>query len=377
MSLSGCYSIDPKFSSGLDKNKVEVDVKENKKENNIWIHLAKDFTFDTDLDRPEVQKQIQRYIASPEDLLSAAVRGSPYIYYIVDQIKKRNLPVELALLPMIESAYNPYARSVSGALGLWQFLGPTAADYSIKRNWWYDGRRDIIDSTQAALDYLTELNSYFKGDWRLAIAAYNAGKGKIQSAIRYNAHHKLPVDFWHLPLSQETKTYVSKFLALCSILKYNSRYAINWPNTPDKPYFSFIMVDTQINLLKVAKLAEINTTEFYTLNPGFNRSITSPHSTHTILIPADKAEQFKLRWVKLVKNEIKPAVYKIQTNHLLTDSLHNSKKIIYFVKWGDTLSAIAQHYKVSITSLLNWNALSLETPLQIGQRLIMYLRYFG
>lgn len=353
-------------------------------EGNVWSEMHQDFKLPDESRRPEVKKKVQFYLAHPEQIAAATDQGSPYIYYILAEIRKRGLPGELSLLPLVESAYDPYAyNKESGATGLWQFKRKTALGYNMQQNWWYDQRRDILASTQAALDYLAYLNDYFEGDWLLAIAAYDAGQGTIKKAIKRNQRKHLPTDFWHLKLTKEAKEYVPKLLALSTILARPTFYSVNPAETPNRPYLTTVKINTQVDLAKAAQAADLDMTDFYKLNPSFNHSITAPSTDANIVIPIEKEEQFRENIAEQISlsamstpasfiSEVKPEVNHLVNKLNLLEYLNNTK-IIHRIKSGETLSSIANRYRVSIENLVRWNRLKLNTVLKIGEKIIIYL----
>ena len=203
------------------------------------------------------------------------------------------MPAEIALLPIVESAYDPFAYSHGRAAGLWQFVPATGKRFGLKQDWWYDGRRDILDSTAAALDYLQYLHKRFKGDWLLALAAYNSGEGTVSKAQRKNRKKGKPVGFWDLALPGETRDYVPKLIALKQLVATPSVYGIKLEGVPNRPYFAVVETAAQIDLAVAADLAGLELDKLYRLNPGFNQWATSPDGPHRLLIPVDQADMFR------------------------------------------------------------------------------------
>ena len=226
------------------------------------------FHINNQISRPSVPRQIAWYKKHPEYIRKLSENARPYMYYVYHEVKKRGMPAEIALVPMIESGYDPYAYSHAGAAGLWQMMPTTAAGFGLHLNWWYDGRRDIYASTTAALDYLEYLHNFFHGDWLDALAAYDSGEGHVLSRIRYNAHHHRDTHFWALKLPRETRRYIPKLLALSQIIEHPRQYHVYLPPIPNKPYFSRITTPGQIDLNVAAKHAEIDINKIYELNPG-------------------------------------------------------------------------------------------------------------
>ncbi len=317
----------------------------------IWPGLRRSFTLRRSYRNPEVQKQIHWFMQHPKYVYKLAVQSKPYLYYIKQQVKQRGLPGELALIPMIESAYNPFAYSGAGAAGLWQIMPGTGTGFGVKQDWWYDGRRDIHRSTKAALDYLFYLHNFFDGRWLQAIAAYDSGEGTVQNAIRRNQKDGENTDFWHLKLPRETEAYVPRLLALAAIISHPSRYPIQLPKIPNEAYFQRIDVGSQIDLTHAAKLAGISLKELYRLNPGYNRWATDPSGPYAIVLPIDAVDKFKTNLAKLP----------------------NEKRVTWLrhaVKSGDSLSKISHRYHSSLRLIKEINKLASNT-IRIGQVLLI------
>ena len=226
-----------------------------------WQRVSKQLSMSVP-DNRRVRAQKSWYVNHPSYLTRVTRRAEPYLYFIVDELEKRNLPLELALLPIVESAYDPFAYSHGRASGMWQFIPGTGKGYGLAQNWWYDGRRDVFLSTHAALDYLSYLNKRFKGDWLLALAAYNSGQGNVSKAIRKNKKKGKPTDFWSLKLPRETKAYVPKLLALAEILRTRKEANIPWSIVKNQPYFVRIPTEVQIDLSLAADLGEQSMQDF-------------------------------------------------------------------------------------------------------------------
>lgn len=318
---------------------------------NIWPLLGRDLNMNHYSDRPEVETRINWYMQHKGYLQRVAKRGSPYVFYILQELKQRNMPSEIALLPIIESGYNPFAYSNAGAAGLWQMMPGTASGLSLRQNWWYDGRRDIYASTNAALNYIQYLAKEFNNDWLLVLAAYNSGDGTVQRAIKLNKAKGLPTDFWHLDLPSQTQQYVPNLLAIATILANPDQYPINWPTTKLAPFLTPVSVGSQIDLAKAAKLADISIEELYTLNPGYNRWATDPDGKHILLIPTEKAELFRNNLAKLPKEE------RVTWRR-------------YQVKSGDTLGSIADKFETNVTLIKSVNNLK-NNIIHVGQILLI------
>lgn len=317
----------------------------------IFADMRSNFQLQDDTYMPAVEQQIQWWQEHSGYLDQLLVQARPYIYYVYQQTQERNLPAELALIPFIESQYNPFAVSRVGALGLWQMMPGTASGFGLKINWWYDGRRDVVASTSAALDYFTYLYNFFDQNWYLAIAAYDSGEGTVLDAVRYNERKQRKTDFWNLPLPSETKDYLPKILALAAIIKNPNQYGIELPYIPDRPYFASVDVQSQIDINEVAKLAGVSDAMIRQLNSGFRRWATDPDGPYTILIPVAHAQEFANKLDHLPKEA------RVTWHH-------------YYVSQGDTLSKIAQKYKTTVSIIKEVNNLK-DNTIQIKQSLLI------
>jgi membrane-bound lytic murein transglycosylase D len=274
---------------------------------------------------------------NPEYMQRVWNRSTNYIYHIKEELQSRDMPLELALLPIVESAYDSFAYSHGRAAGLWQIIPGTAKYLGVKQNWWYDGRRDVLDSTNAALNFLESLHREFDGDWMLAIAAYNSGAGNVRKGIRRNKKKNRSTDFWSLDLPRETKNYVPKLLALKKLFLENSTRNI-LPAIANYPFFEVVETGSQIDLATAAKLADLDLDTLYQLNPGFNHWATAPHGPHRLLVPKGNAYQLKSGLNQL------PPEQRIKLQR-------------YQVKPGDTLSGLAKRNKTSINAIRQANSL--------------------
>jgi membrane-bound lytic murein transglycosylase D len=260
------------------------------------------FTLD-DVDEPAIDAQANWFANHPDFLERTFGRSELWLYYIVGQLEQRNMPRELALLPVIESAFEPYAYSSARAAGLWQFISDTGRRFGLKQDWWYDGRRDPIEATRAALDYLQALHDEFNGDWLLAIAAYNCGEMAVTRAMEKNQRAGRPTDFWHLKLPAETRGYVPELLAMRRVVANPGRYGLEFSHILNEPYFVPIATGGQIDLEVVAKIAGISTEDLYTLNPAFHRWATDPTGPHRLLVPVDAAEGLEQTLAQLTPDQ--------------------------------------------------------------------------
>ena len=233
----------------------------------IWPRVRSGFQLPSDIQHETLETELKWFAKHPEYIQRVLQRADPFLYYIME---------ELVLLPIVESAYQPFAYSHGRAAGLWQFIPSTGRVYGLKQNWWYDGRRDIFASTQAALNYLENMHKMFKGDWMLALAAYNSGSGTVQRAIKRNKKLKRPTDFWHLKLPKETSAYVPKLLALKEIIENPEKYDISLRCIQNAPGFKQVKTKAQLDLALAAELADIDLETLYNYNPAFNRWATDP-----------------------------------------------------------------------------------------------------
>jgi membrane-bound lytic murein transglycosylase D len=394
---------------------------------NLWNRLRAGFRLDHS-DHPGVQPFIDWY-ANNQDYLDRVVeRARPFLHDILDEIERRGLPTEIALLPVVESAFQPFAYSPGRAAGIWQFIPATGRRYGLKQNWWYDGRRDVYASTRAALNYLSTLNKDFNGDWLLALAAYNSGEGRVLRAIRKNRRIGKKTDFWSLDLPAETRGYVPKLLAISSIVENAATYGVTLAPIPDEPYLARVNIDSQIDLALAADLADLTIEDIYQLNPAFNRWATDPKGPHVLSLPLDVADEFRAKLAQLKKREriqwkrhrirsgetLGQIAQRYQTSVRLLQDINNirgkmiraghsliipvatkslkhylsedrrrlaiqnaerqGEKVQHVVQAGDTLWDLSRAYKVNVRKLASWNAMSPRDPLMPGQRLVIWTR---
>lgn len=304
----------------------------------LWSVLANNFSLNYPV-TPQIQAQIDWYLQHPAELQQLANQAMPYLYYIYQKVMAYQMPAEIALLPMIESNYNPFVSSSAGAGGLWQLMPNTAAGLGIRQNWWYDGRRDIVASTKAALDYLDYLQALFDGNWLLTFAAYNSGAGAVQQAINKNTLAGLPTGFWLLPLPQQTQNYVPKLLALAAIIKEPEKYGIKLPLVKNEPYLESVDVGSQIELAEAAKLAGMDLATLCRLNPGYKHWATDPNGKHKLLLPIDVIDDFKGKLAQL------PTEKRVKWDK-------------YAVQPGDNLKQIAKNFNLKPELVKEINALN-------------------
>lgn len=303
-----------------------------------WDRMRSNFQF-PQASHARLDAQLAWYQDNARSLRLTLARADPYLAWILDQLEAEGLPAELALVPVIESAYRPLAYSSGHAAGLWQFVPATGDRFGLKQNWWYDGRRDLVDSTRAALAYLRYLHLHFDRDWLLALAAYNAGEGRVTQAIQRNRAAGKPVDFWHLDLPPQTRVYVPKLLALRDIVADPDLYSIDLPAVDADARIALVDTPGQIDLGLAAELAGIPIEDVKRLNAGFKHLATAPNGPHRLVIPVEAAEGFAAHIANL------PA------DQPLAWDRHRIAR-------GETLGAIARRYDTSVALLRRANNLS-------------------
>jgi membrane-bound lytic murein transglycosylase D len=371
----------------------------------------------------EVQRRIAEYRRNADQVETIFQRSAPYLGYIQGEVSKRGFPAEITLLPFVESSYDPFAYSHGRAAGLWQFIPGTARMYGLQQDWWYDGRRDVIASTRAALNYLDRLQQQFDGDWLLALAAYNSGEGTVSRAISKNRKAGKPADFWHLDLPPETSAYVPKLLAISTVVASPEKYGISLEPLPARAMFEVVPTGGQLDLAVAAELAGLDTDELYRLNPGFNRWATHPDGPHRLAIPTDRAAEFRdnlaslpdaerIKWIRhtirqgdtlsqiaaryhtttavlLRTNNLdgtgiragrhllvpvaakQPERYAALAEHLQPKHA-SADKLTYRVRNGDSLWSIANKHKVSVRQVTRWNRLDSGALIRPGQQLVIW-----
>ena len=359
--LTGCQTANVNTSymsnyDGYDKygmpvKNIERTVTSSSNSNDLWQLTRNNLSFENQYKQARVVKEIKYYNRYPLHMKKVSQQASPYYYYVLNEVLKRDFPSEVALLPVIESLYNPNAYSYGKASGIWQFIPSTATYLGLEINQWYDGRRDIIASTQTALDYLERLNKRFDGDWMLTFAAYNGGGGTVSKAIRKNKEQGLATDYWSLKLPKETSQYVPRILAIAALVQQPSKYNIKIPTIANSPYFTVVKTKGQINLAQAAKKANVNQETFEKLNPGFNRTVTSPSGPHRLLVPVKNAAKLELA-----------------LNSLKGSTPTNFKR--YTIKPGDSIGLIAQNFGTSSRSIKETNSLT-SSKIRVGKTLLI------
>ncbi len=299
-----------------------------------------------DEDRHAIDVNADWYANHPDYLERAFGRAELYMYHIVTELEARGMPLELALLPVVESAFEPFAYSRARAAGLWQFIPGTGTRFGMKQNWWYDGRRDVVESTRGALDYLQFLHDEFDGDWLLAIAAYNCGEMNVARAIAANKAHGKPTDFWNLRLPKETRGYVPRLLAMRRLVADPEAHGLGFSRIPNQPYFTRVNTVSQIDLKVAADIAGITHEQLSELNPAFHRWATDPSGPHYLLVPSEVAELFEQNVAQLTPEQRLNAT-------------------IYTVQKGDSVASVAKKFGTRIEVIRELNDLP-SGPLMIG-----------
>ncbi len=308
-------------------------------ENDLWQRIRQGFSIDHEIDRRRVRQEIDWFRKHPDYIDRVTARASKHLYYIVGELEKNNLPLEFALLPIVESAYDPFAYSHGRASGLWQFIPSTARLYGLKIDWWYDGRRDVKDSTQAAIDYLQKLHALLNDDWLLALAAYNSGQGNVGHSIRRNQQAGKPVDFWSIKVPKETQSYVPRLLAISEIIAFPEKYGIELKKIANSPYWIEVDIVSQLDLAKAAELANLTSKQLYELNPGYNQWSTHPMGPHRLLLPIKSAPGFSSGLADL------PDAQRLAWKR-------------HKIRSGDSLGVIASRYHTTVSAIKTANNLS-------------------
>jgi membrane-bound lytic murein transglycosylase D len=383
----------------------------------LWDRIVRGYAV-PDLEGPLVEKWERWYADRPEYVARMVDRSRRYLYHIVTEVDQRGMPLEIALLPMIESAFNPVAMSSARASGIWQFIPSTGRHYGLQQNFWFDSRRDVIAATDKALDYLQKLFGDF-GDWQLALAAYNWGEGNVARGLQRSQARGLPLDYVSLAMPDETRNYLPKLQAVKNIVREPEKYGLVLADIPDAPYFTAVKVARKMDVKRAADLAEMPLDEFVSLNPQHNRPVMAGADEFTILLPTDKAELFAAKldlhdqplvsWqaYRMKDNETLPQLAtkfglsvdtlraingigpraRLPRGHLLLvpaerpsqaadasleravfTAVPQGRTFYHTVRRGETLVAVAERYGVTPTDLRQWNGLT-QNAVQAGQQL--------
>jgi membrane-bound lytic murein transglycosylase D len=449
LSGPGLILADPAFTSNYLKPSAPVDSAFVEQTDHVWLELdplakaasvpsrpsndllaklRREFSLDP-LMNDRIQSELNWFVKNPKYLERVFTRAQRYLPFIVDELEKRDLPLELALLPIVESAFDPFAYSHGRAAGLWQIIPGTGRRFGIRQNWWYDGRRDPVDSTYGALDYLNYLHDLMEDDWLLAIASYNSGEGNVLKAVKRNRSKSKPTDFWNLSLSKETSAYVPRLMALVALVRDPAKYSITLPQLVDEPQFFVADVGGQLDLALAAELAGIDLDTLYAFNAGNNRWATDPDGPHRLVLPADVFDDFevaleavpvkeRLRWQRhkvksgeaisqiaerynttiatirtannLNGNTIRAGTYlmiPVSTKPLSeygqsADQRRNRKqntersgnRVEHVVASGESFWTISRRYDVNMNKLAAWNGMAPRDTLSIGQKLVVWTK---
>ena len=398
-----------------DKSEKIVESQLNETPIDIWERIRRELTIKIPDDQIAATSIYRERLYKNQSAVNRISKsGQRYLFHTLSRAQELDLPVELALLPFVESEFDPYAKSVDGATGIWQFMPATGKEWGLKSNWWYDGKKDVLASTEAALKFLSYLHQKFDEDWLLAMAAYNTGPARVNRAIKKNKTQDKGIRFWDLDLPKETTAYVPKLLVLCELINNPKSFEVNLPSIANRPYFQRVKIPGQLDLMQAADLAGLKPETIYELNPGFNQWATDPSGPHYLLLPIGVSDRFMTQLESLDENDLVrwdrykirrgdslsriASRYKIEVavlkeiNGMDDDLIIAGKEImvprgsawadkqspreqLYVVLKGDTLWNISRKFKVSIEDLVLWNELNLEKPLQINQEIKIFSRY--
>nr|WP_241664541.1 LysM peptidoglycan-binding domain-containing protein [Ningiella ruwaisensis] len=408
---------------------------ENLVYDNLWHYIGDHLSLKVPADQARINKHKKWFLKHPNYMEVVSARAEPFLFYIVQELKAHDMPLDIALLPIVESSFDALAYSPGKAAGIWQFIPSTGKNHGMAQNWWYDGRRDVIASTQGAIEYLKRLHKMFDGNWMHALAAYNSGEGRVQRAIRKNKRNGKPTDFWSLDLPRETRAYVPKLLALAEILRNKDNYNFVWPEIDNIEVIQIVDIGGQLDLSVAADLAGLSVDELKTLNPGFKHFATAPDGPHYLVLPSNKVGDFslalsqlpdtkRLNWarheiksgdsigeialayntsvnvIKRVNNMRSNTIYagdhllvpisvsqlddlsidqqqlaSIQLDAINRDAINNveqNTRIYHTISSGDTLWDISRAYNVSIEDITSWNKIKRSETLKLGSKLALY-----
>ena len=315
----------------------------------LWARIRRGFAL-PDIDDALVAKWEQWYSSRPDYVARMIDRSRRYLYYIVVEVEQRGMPLEIALLPMVESAFNPNAMSVSRASGIWQFMPATGTHYGLKQNFWFDSRRDVVAATEGALTYLQKLHADFS-DWQLALAGYNWGEGNVARAVAKNQKAGLPADYANLKMPDETRNYLPKLQALKNIVRDPDRYGLDLSDIPDAPYFAVVKMARKIDVKMAAQLAEMPVDEFQYLNPQHNRPVIAGSDEYTILLPIDRAELFAAKLNLADQPLVSWQAYRLRN--------------------GETLAQVATRFGLEVEALRAVNGIGAKSRVPAGHALLV------
>ena len=424
--LSGCQSLVGNNNLAIFEAD-NVDALNYSDDNDLWRVIADRQEIIVE-NNPRIQSHIDWISQRPDYLASISKRAEPFLYLVVSELEKEEVPIEIALLPIVESDYYPFSYSHGTATGIWQFIPSTGRMYGLDEDWWHEDRRDVLASTKAAVRYLKDLNRMFDGDWLLSIAAYNAGPGRVQRAIDKNRNQGKRTDYWSLDLPKETEKYVPKLLALGKVLKNPERFNQKLIKIENKPYLEPINLESQFDLALIAQWTNLSIDEIYSFNPGLKRWATPEALPYTILLPVDVVGDFKeiltnqknrpkVSWTRykvkegdslsIIAQNFNTTINQIQSVNNINGSLiransylivplareseayyslsdvqreksrlnatKNSDKLIYKVVSGDSLWKISRNFDVTVNDLVRWNKIVPTAPLSIGKELVILI----
>ena len=427
--LAGCQTAGPGMTDpitdadtttgaqAIEESKTEAFLTPVPPPEDVWVRIRDELSWYS-LHNAQIGKARDQFLAQTNYLHVVAGRAEPYLYYIVEEVQKRGMPMEIVLLPMVESAYNPFATSSQSASGLWQIMPATGRYLGLEQNWWYDGRRDLRESTKTALDYLEALHAEFDNDWLLALAAYNGGKGRVARAQRANREKGLPTDYWSLKLPRETQRYVPKLIALSAIVAFPETFDVEIPPIANAPAFTIVDTEGQIEMARAASLADMDMTTLRAYNPGQLRWATSPEQAQELLVPNEVAELMtagistlteadRVSWqhyriqqgdslIRIARKFDTEVGLLRQVNHIKGNLIRAGKTMMipigsswetslalaqsgepqekgYRVRSGDSLHRIADKFDVTVNEIVSWNSLNPSTYLQPGQKLTVWV----
>jgi len=333
----------------------------------LWTRLRDNLALQPPEQEARVDYWVQFFASRPKHLKDSAENARPFLHHILEELNRRDMPADLALLPLVESSFDPFAGGGEKASGLWQFMPVTGQRFGLGYEPGYQARRDIVRSTDAALNYLAWLNKRYDS-WLLALAAYNAGEGRVDRALADNRGRGLPTDFWSLKLPQQTVDYVPKLLALGRLVEAPDRFGIHWPRIPNQPAFHAVEFPANTRLSLAANLLNVPEKDLGWLNPALERGATPHDRSATVLVPATKAEEMLGRLPELqalaLANPLPPPVL-VRTTAVKPARSPQS----YTIKQGDTLWSLSRRFGVTVKQLRQWNRLPPGKPLRIGQSL--------
>jgi membrane-bound lytic murein transglycosylase D len=412
----------------LRQPQVDLEPLPEPRETDLVARLRAGFTL-PESDDPAYRRELEWYAKHPDYLERVFTRAERYLHHIAEALEERGMPADLALLPIVESAFDPFAYSHGRAAGLWQIIPGTARRLGIKQDWWFDGRRDVLESTRGALDYLEMLHAQFDGDWLLAVAGYNSGEGNVARALRRAAAAGRGNDFWSISpyLPRETRTYVPRLLAIRTLVAEPDKYGISLPDIANEPHFAVVDTGGQIDMALAAELAGLDTDQLYQLNAGINRWASDPEGPHRMIVPVAHAEHFaaalgalgereRVEWTRhriqqgetlihiarrfsttpevlrevndIRGNTIRAGDYLMIPHAVAARSSYTQSadaraarqqnrerdgvRRAHVVRRGESLWSISQRYGVGVRSLASWNGMAPGDTLGIGRELVVW-----